>query len=237
MRPEARKHVTRSVPGSAGKVSAACARVRGAMAGSISPTSWRGGGAAKAGRLSAPDPPLPCLSGERRRLDYRQSRPGRGGRARCRPHRPCRHQCLRGPFSRTTWWFSIVLKRARSRARCEAWLIGLPNLDDGETDERAVPLAAFQPDGHRVEVLDLRDDISSEWIIGGSCSRCGCMCRQLSSSCPPRPRRTHRRGCLHATRRHHRDPTRAAPPRAAASAGWSTRWWAMHPRRRCGQRR
>ena len=69
--------------------------------------------------------------------------------------------------SLTTWLFSIVLNRARTRAGREARMIGLAGLDGGEPDERAVPLSAFQPDGHWVEAPRLWDDISPERIVGG----------------------------------------------------------------------
>jgi RNA polymerase sigma-70 factor (ECF subfamily) len=72
-----------------------------------------------------------------------------------------------GRSSLTTWMFSIVLNRARSRAVREARVIGLPDLDSGEPDERAVPLSAFQLDGHWVEAPRLWDDISPERIVGG----------------------------------------------------------------------
>jgi RNA polymerase sigma-70 factor (ECF subfamily) len=72
-----------------------------------------------------------------------------------------------GRSSLTTWLFSIVLNRARTRAGRESRLTGLPDLDGGEADERAVPLSAFQPDGHWVEAPRLWDDISPERIVGG----------------------------------------------------------------------
>ncbi len=72
-----------------------------------------------------------------------------------------------GRSSLTTWLFSIVLNRARTRAGREARLVGLPHLDGGEPDERAVPLSAFQPDGHWVEAPRLWDDITPERIVGG----------------------------------------------------------------------
>jgi RNA polymerase sigma-70 factor, ECF subfamily len=72
-----------------------------------------------------------------------------------------------GRSSLTTWLFSIVLNRARTRATRESRLVGLPELDGGEPDERAVPLSAFQPDGHWVEAPRRWDDISPERIVGG----------------------------------------------------------------------
>jgi RNA polymerase sigma-70 factor (ECF subfamily) len=72
-----------------------------------------------------------------------------------------------GRSSLTTWLFAIVLNRARTRATREARLVGLPELDGGEPDERAVPLSAFQPDGHWVEAPRLWDEVSPERIVGG----------------------------------------------------------------------
>ena len=72
-----------------------------------------------------------------------------------------------GRSSLATWLFSIVLNRARTRATREARLVGLPELDGGEPNERAVPLSAFQPDGHWVEAPRLWDEVSPERIVGG----------------------------------------------------------------------
>jgi len=73
-----------------------------------------------------------------------------------------------GRSSLITWLFSIVLNRARTRATREARLVGLPELGDaGEPGERAVPLSAFQPDGHWVEAPKLWDEVSPERIVGG----------------------------------------------------------------------
>ena len=72
-----------------------------------------------------------------------------------------------GRSSLTTWLFSIVLNRARTRARREARTVGLPELDGGEPGERAVPLSAFKPDGHWVEAPRLWDEVSPERIVGG----------------------------------------------------------------------
>ena len=49
----------------------------------------------------------------------------------------------------------------------EERVIGLADLVGGEPDERAVPLSALQPDGHRVDAPRLRDDISPEQLVGG----------------------------------------------------------------------
>ena len=73
-----------------------------------------------------------------------------------------------GRSSLITWLFSIVLNRARTRATQEARLVGLPDIvDGGEPGERAVPVSAFQPDGHWVEAPRLWDEVSPERIVGG----------------------------------------------------------------------
>ena len=77
-----------------------------------------------------------------------------------------------GRSSLTTWVFSIVLNRARTRASREGRLVGLPALldsgpTDGEAAERAVPLAAFQPDGHWREAPALWDELNPERIVAG----------------------------------------------------------------------
>lgn len=72
-----------------------------------------------------------------------------------------------GRSSLTTWLFSIVLNRARTRAMRESRLVALPELDGGDPDERAVPLSAFQPDGHWIEAPRLWDDVSPERIVAG----------------------------------------------------------------------
>ncbi len=73
-----------------------------------------------------------------------------------------------GRSSLITWIFSIVLNRARTRASREARTVGLPDMaDGGDPGERAVPLSAFQPDGHWVETPRLWDEVSPERIVGG----------------------------------------------------------------------
>lgn len=72
-----------------------------------------------------------------------------------------------GRSSLVTWLFSIVLNRARTRATRESRLVGLDSSDAGDPDERAVPVSAFQPDGHWVEAPRLWDDVSPERIVGG----------------------------------------------------------------------
>ena len=72
-----------------------------------------------------------------------------------------------GRSSLTTWLFSIVLNRARTRARREGRLVALPALDSGEPGERAVPRSAFQPDGHWIDPPRLWDELNPERVIGG----------------------------------------------------------------------
>lgn len=73
-----------------------------------------------------------------------------------------------GRSSLVTWVFSIVLNRARTRARREGRLVGLSALLDGtEPGGRAVDLAEFKADGHWLEVPSLWDELSPERIVGG----------------------------------------------------------------------
>jgi len=72
-----------------------------------------------------------------------------------------------GRSSLTTWLFSIVLNRARTRASREGRLMALPVLEGGEPGERAVPRSAFQPDGHWVEAPRLWDELDPERVVGG----------------------------------------------------------------------
>lgn len=73
-----------------------------------------------------------------------------------------------GRSSLVTWLFSIVLNRARTRASREGRLVGLAALMDGTPPhERGVPVTAFKPDGHWVEVPRLWDEIDPERIVGG----------------------------------------------------------------------
>ena len=73
-----------------------------------------------------------------------------------------------GRSSLTTWIFSIVLNRARTRATRESRLVALPDMMDGTPPgERAVPLSAFKPDGHWVESPRLWDDLDPERIVSG----------------------------------------------------------------------
>jgi RNA polymerase sigma-70 factor (ECF subfamily) len=73
-----------------------------------------------------------------------------------------------GRSSLTTWVFSIVMNRARTRIGRESRTVGLPAILDGaQPGERAVPASSFQPDGHWVEAPRLWDEISPERIVGG----------------------------------------------------------------------
>lgn len=73
-----------------------------------------------------------------------------------------------GRSSLTTWVFSIVMNRARTRITREGRTVGLPAILDGaQPGERAVPASSFQPDGHWVEAPRLWDEISPERIVGG----------------------------------------------------------------------
>lgn len=73
-----------------------------------------------------------------------------------------------GRSSLTTWVFSIVLNRARTRASREGRLVALPDLMDGTPPgERAVPASAFKPDGHWIDEPRLWEEINPERIVGG----------------------------------------------------------------------
>ena len=73
-----------------------------------------------------------------------------------------------GRSSLTTWLFSIVMNRARTRIGREGRTVGLPAILDGaQPGERAVPSASFKPDGHWAEAPRLWDEISPERIVGG----------------------------------------------------------------------
>jgi RNA polymerase sigma-70 factor (ECF subfamily) len=73
-----------------------------------------------------------------------------------------------GRSSLTTWVFSIVLNRARTRATREGRLVGLPALMEGTSPGgRAVDTSEFKPDGHWIEAPRLWDEISPERIVGG----------------------------------------------------------------------
>ena len=73
-----------------------------------------------------------------------------------------------GRSSLTTWLFSIVMNRARTRIGREGRTVGLPAILDGaQPGERAVPASSFQPNGHWVEAPRLWDEISPERIVGG----------------------------------------------------------------------
>ena len=70
-----------------------------------------------------------------------------------------------GRSTLAAWIFTIVLNRARSRARQEGRLVGLP--DGLAGGERGVPDADFHPDGHWREVPALWDQLDPERVVGG----------------------------------------------------------------------
>jgi RNA polymerase sigma-70 factor, ECF subfamily len=73
-----------------------------------------------------------------------------------------------GRSTLTTWVFSIVLNRSRTRASREGRLVGLPALMEGTSPGgRAVDSSEFKPDGHWIEAPRLWDEISPERIVGG----------------------------------------------------------------------
>jgi RNA polymerase sigma factor (sigma-70 family) len=68
-----------------------------------------------------------------------------------------------GRSSLVTWVFSIVLNRARTRARREGRLVGLPALMEGTPPGgRAVDASEFKPDGHWIEAPRLWDELDPE---------------------------------------------------------------------------
>ncbi len=73
-----------------------------------------------------------------------------------------------GRSSLSTWLFSIVMNRARTRIAREGRTIGLPaGLDGSPVEERAVPLAAFDARGHWVDKPRLWDELDPERVISG----------------------------------------------------------------------
>jgi RNA polymerase sigma-70 factor (ECF subfamily) len=73
-----------------------------------------------------------------------------------------------GRSSLVTWVFSIVLNRARTRARREGRLVGLPALMEGTPPGgRAVDATEFKPDGHWLEIPNLWEELDPERIVGG----------------------------------------------------------------------
>jgi len=73
-----------------------------------------------------------------------------------------------GRSSLSTWLFSIVMNRARTRVVRETRTVALPALLDGaQPGERAVPASDFRPDGHWVDAPMLWDELDPERIIGG----------------------------------------------------------------------
>lgn len=73
-----------------------------------------------------------------------------------------------GRSSLSTWVFSIVLNRARTRVAREGRLTGLSAVLDGsQPGERAVPSGEFLADGHWREPPRLWDELDPERILGG----------------------------------------------------------------------
>ena len=73
-----------------------------------------------------------------------------------------------GRSSLTTWLFSIVLNRARTRIGRESRTVGLPSILDGAAPgETAMPATAFKPDGHWVDAPSLWEEINPERIVSG----------------------------------------------------------------------
>jgi len=73
-----------------------------------------------------------------------------------------------GRSSLSTWLFSIVMNRARTRVSRETRTVGLPAVLDGsQPGERAVPASEFRTDGHWVEAPVLWDVLDPERVIAG----------------------------------------------------------------------
>ena len=73
-----------------------------------------------------------------------------------------------GRSSLASWIFTIVMNRARTRIGREGRLVALPAGRDGsEGEERAVPLSAFQADGHWVDRPVLWDELDPERVVRG----------------------------------------------------------------------
>ena len=73
-----------------------------------------------------------------------------------------------GRSSLSTWLFSIVMNRARTRIAREGRMVALPaGMDGSPVEERAVPLSAFDAGGHWGEAPRLWDELDPERVIGG----------------------------------------------------------------------
>lgn len=73
-----------------------------------------------------------------------------------------------GRSSLSTWLFSIVMNRARTRIAREGRTVGLPaGLDGSPAEERAVPLSAFDAGGHWIDKPRLWDELNPERVISG----------------------------------------------------------------------
>jgi RNA polymerase sigma factor (sigma-70 family) len=71
---------------------------------------------------------------------------------------------FRGHANLSTWVFSIVLNRARTRATREARLTGLPGVGRSDADPHA---SGSNSDGRSVEPRRMWDEISPERIVAG----------------------------------------------------------------------
>lgn len=69
-----------------------------------------------------------------------------------------------GRSTLASWMFTIVLNRARTRARVEARLVALPSGFGGEAGGDP---AEFLPDGHWREAPGLWDALDPERVVGG----------------------------------------------------------------------
>ena len=72
-----------------------------------------------------------------------------------------------GRSTLAAWLFTIVLNRARTRAVREGRLVPLVTPEDAGSEERAVPLTRFLPDGHWAEPPRLWDELDPERVVGG----------------------------------------------------------------------
>ena len=73
-----------------------------------------------------------------------------------------------GRSSLSTWLFSIVMNRARTRIAREGRMVALPaGMDGSPVEARAVPLSAFDAGGHWGEAPRLWDELDPERVIGG----------------------------------------------------------------------
>lgn len=72
-----------------------------------------------------------------------------------------------GRSNLSSWMFTIVINRARTRATREGRLVALPELDGAPREERSVPLSQFQSNGHWAEAPKLWDELDPERLVQG----------------------------------------------------------------------